>query len=64
MCRLCLGVLFPCLILTGLVLIGLAVALYVKFPDVITGQVNRVSHAGVVARVALQVKLLARLLSN
>lgn len=45
-CRLCLGGLFPCCILSGVVLLGLAVALYVKFPDVITDQVNKVPVYG------------------
>lgn len=40
-CTVCLGGLFPCLFLTGLVLIGLGVALYFKFPDVVTDQINK-----------------------
>lgn len=42
-CRICLGICFPCCILTGLTLIGLGVALYLKFPDLITSQIDKVA---------------------
>ena len=41
-CRVCLGVLFPCFILTGLVFIGAGVALYFTSPDVISSQIDQV----------------------
>ncbi len=41
-CTVCCGILFPCCILTGLVLIGLGVTLYLTFPDVVASQINKV----------------------